>query len=129
LDQGQQSLQPRRGLGKAFAKRIGYLTTDVDFLDASQLGQCFGLWTWVINGRDLADVTVIDTLDKLIDENVAQEIFDGLVVNFGVLDGNGALKDTNMLGIPIEDSLDILGLPEWILRYKMWVMVWHHTKL
>jgi hypothetical protein len=32
-------LQPRRGLGKAFAKRIGYLTTDFDFLDSGQLGQ------------------------------------------------------------------------------------------
>jgi hypothetical protein len=41
-------------------------------------------------------------LDELIDEsgvNVVQEIFDGFVPNFGVLDGNEALKDTNMLGI------------------------------
>jgi len=54
-------------------------------------------------------------LDELIDESgvdVAQEIFDGLVVNFGVLDDKGALKDINMLGIPIEDGLDILGRPE-----------------
>jgi hypothetical protein len=41
-------------------------------------------------------------LDKLLDEsgiNVAQEIFDGFVLNFGVLDS-------------IVDGLDILGLPE-----------------
>ena len=54
-------------------------------------------------------------MDELVDEsgvNVAQKIFDGLVLNFRVPDGNGALKDTNTLGIPIEDGLDILGLPE-----------------
>jgi hypothetical protein len=51
-------------------------------------------------------------LDERIDESgvdVVQEIFDGLVLNFGVLDSNGALKDTNTLGILIEDGL---GLPE-----------------
>jgi hypothetical protein len=54
-------------------------------------------------------------LNELVDEsgvNVAQKIFDWLVLNFGVLDGNGALKDTNTLRILIEDGLDILGLPE-----------------
>jgi hypothetical protein len=57
------------------------------------LGQCFGPWTSVINSRDLTDIAVIDMLDKLIDEsgvNVAQKIFDGFVLDFGVLDGNGA---------------------------------------
>ena len=54
-------------------------------------------------------------MDELIDESgvdVAQKIFDGLVLNFGVLDGNRALKDINTLGILIEDGLDILGLPD-----------------
>ena len=63
-----KSLQPRQ-VGKAVARRIGYLTTDFDFLDAGQLGQFFGPWTSVINSRDLTDIAVIDILDRLINES------------------------------------------------------------
>jgi hypothetical protein len=54
------------------------------------------LRTQVVDGRDLVGITTIDAVDEFLDEDrsdVAKDVLDGLILNLGVLNGDGALKD------------------------------------
>jgi hypothetical protein len=52
--------------------------------------------------------------------NVAEKIFDGPILHLGVFDGDRALKNTDLLRILIENSLDVFCCPERILQNKVW---------
>ena len=58
-------------------------------------------------------------MKKFLDEvlrDIAKHVLYRFVFDFGVSNGNGTLEDTDTLWILIENCVDILCLPQRILR-------------
>lgn len=71
-----------------------------------------------VNLGNLALVIVVELLQDLLDQesfNVTKHVLDGFVNNSSVLDGHGALEDTDPLGVLVEDGFNIFGSPERVL--------------
>jgi hypothetical protein len=82
-------------------------------------GHCGGNWHGfranVINRRDFGRVATVSSFDEFVNQrgiNVAEKIFDGLILHLGVLDGDRSLKNTDSLSILIENSLNVFCCPE-----------------
>ena len=86
--------------------------TDWTYAKPVSVSRASGLWTQVINGRNLADIAVVDTLNN-------ERVLDGLVLDFRVFSSDGALQDADTLGILVENGLDVLRLPKRILWSKV----------
>jgi hypothetical protein len=73
-------------------------------------------------GRLIAGIAVVDALNTPVDERgieVTEHILDGLVLDFRVLSGDGALQNADTFWILIESGLDVLRLPKRILWLKV----------
>ena len=75
------------------------------------------LATKILDGRDGRLLAAIDVLSKTFDMRIVdpiQNFLDGLIDNGRVLDGCWALQDTGSAHILVNDSLEILRLPQRI---------------
>lgn len=87
--------------------------------DTSEVGNRRRFRTQVVNSRNFAKVTIIDSVDELLNESrvdITKDIFDRLIFDLCVLNGDRALKNTDALRILIEDCFDVFSSPEGILR-------------
>jgi hypothetical protein len=70
--------------------------------------------TEIVRSGDLRFVAAILTLEEALDEgrvDVAEKVFDGLILDLRVLDSDRSLEDTNSLRILVKDSVYIPCCP------------------
>ena len=75
----------------------------------------------VVDRRDERLVVRVELVEEFLDERVfdsAEQFSDRLLSSRTVLDGDRSLEDTDSLGISIKDRLDIIALPEGILKTR-----------
>jgi hypothetical protein len=73
----------------------------------------------VINRGNLGGIAVVVSVEEFLDEvlcDVAESGLDWLILDFGVGNCNGTLKNTDTLWVLIENGVDVLRLPQRILR-------------
>jgi hypothetical protein len=110
-------LQPKAGIGDGEGDMEREATFSLDGLDESGGGD--GRRSEVIDRRNLGSIAVVVPVEELLDEvlrDVAEHVLDRLVLDFGMGNRNGTLEDTDALWILIENGVDVLCLPQRILR-------------
>jgi len=73
----------------------------------------------VIDRNDLRSIAVVVTVEEPLDEvagDVAEHVLDRFVPDLGMGSGYRTLEDTNTLWILVETCIDVLCLPQRILR-------------
>lgn len=68
-----------------------------------------------VDHGNLAEVSAVGALKEFLSkqrDDIAEELLDGLILDNGVLGGDGSLENADALRILVENGLDILGSPE-----------------
>ena len=73
----------------------------------------------VIDRRDLRSIPVVVAVEEPLDEvlgDISEHVLDRFVLDLGMGSRNRTLEDTNALWILVENCIDVLRLPQRILR-------------
>ena len=73
----------------------------------------------IINDGDFVLIAIVTTLEDTVNKSiidVSEQLFNRLVLDLGVLDRNRSLENADTLRVLVDDSLDIFGCPERVLK-------------
>jgi len=77
------------------------LASSLSYLNARRPRNCCRLRAQIVNGRYLARITTINTIDELVNKSqcsIAKDVLDGLILDLGILDSDKAQKNVDALG-------------------------------
>jgi hypothetical protein len=89
----------------------------LDGLDES--GGRSGRRSEVIDRGDLGRIAVVVAVEEFLDEvlrDISKHVLDRFILDLGMCDRNRTLKNTNALWILVENCINVLCLPQRILR-------------